>query len=81
MVAISYSIMSAGWLFEAKKSAKWVEMLRLFIVGFIVFTFFRNASFKMAMAISVFVVVTFSLIWLIQFYVPTFPHERQTRFA
>lgn len=81
MVAISYSIMSAGWLFEAKKSAKWVEMLRLFIVGFIVFTFFRNDSYKIAMAISVFVVVIFSLIWLFQFYVHTFPHERQTRFA
>jgi alkylglycerol monooxygenase len=80
-LAISFSIMSVGWLFEGRNSAKWIEVARLFAVAIVVFAFFRNASFKIPMAISILTVVMFSLIWLFRFYSSTATHERQTNFT
>ena len=77
---ISFSIMSTGLLFEGKNSSKWIEVIRIVVVGIALFVFFRNSSFAIPLGIFLVLIMVLSLFWIFRYH-PASNHERQTRFA
>jgi sterol desaturase/sphingolipid hydroxylase (fatty acid hydroxylase superfamily) len=70
-VLISFSIMSTGFLFEGKKWAGVVEIIRLVVAGIILYYFFSDASFHVILSVLLILVTGFSVFWLNRFYLQT----------
>jgi sterol desaturase/sphingolipid hydroxylase (fatty acid hydroxylase superfamily) len=73
---ISLSIMTTGFLFEGKRWATGLEIVRLVITAVMLVLYFRHESFKVGLLIFIVVILAFSIAWLFRFSGSKKKHEQ-----
>jgi hypothetical protein len=73
---ISLSIMTTGFLFEGKRWATGLEIVRLIITAVTLALYFRHESFKVGLFFFTIVILAVSIAWLLRFSGSKTKHEQ-----